>query len=367
MKKIKLAMVINDLNINGISTVVMNYCEMLNSRAFDISVISGLPVDSSYYLRCEHAGIKIIELPPRKSSPKAYYKALWGALSEQYDIVHVHGNSATISIELLIAKLRGIKIRIAHCHNSTCNNKKAHKLLLPLFNSVYTHGFACSNLAGRWLFGDKKFYVIPNGFDTEKFRFLDIDRNETRDALGLVDKYVIGHIGRFNNQKNHPFLLEVFRRVAEQNSEAYLLLVGNGPEYYSIMQKIEEHPYKERIIVYGESLETEKLYAAMDVFAFPSKHEGLGIVLIEAQINGLPCIVSDVIPEDVVISDSIYFLPITVSDIAQWSDCIVNLCNRKQKRQDMYDCNIDKIKRFEIKEDVVYLESLYKGFFREKR
>src|SRR5699024_6911180 len=126
---------------------------------------------------------------------------------EKFDIVHVHGNSATMTAELFLAWLSKTHIRVAHSHNTTCSNLKIHNMLYPVFSLLYTSGFACSEAAGKWLFRDKMFTIIPNGFNTEKFIFNRKDRCVIREEQHIKGTdFVIGHIGRFNPQKNHEFL-----------------------------------------------------------------------------------------------------------------------------------------------------------------
>lgn len=367
MSKIKIAMIINDFNLNGISMVVLNYCMHMDLSRFDITILTGVPVASSNYRECRKLGIKVISLPSRKKNSISFYKALFKTLSKnKFDIVHVHGNSAMITIELIIAFLNNIKVRIAHCHNSTCSNMKMHKILLPVFNKVYTHGFACSSLAGKWLFGERKYYVIPNGFEVEKFQFNADMRKKVRKELNVEDKFLIGHIGRFNDQKNHPFLLKVFHRIAKKNPDAVLVLVGGGPDFEKIREIVNNHPYKDRIILYGETEHTEELYNAMDIFVFPSKYEGLGIVLLEAQISGLPCIASDVIPHDVVISDNIEFLPLGNENISLWSNFVLKYCGRVYDRKELFNKNKHLIERYDIVKNAEYLSNLYVEFFKRK-
>lgn len=325
MDKIRVAMIANYLVKNGISNVIMNYCINMDKSKIDITIIVGTPVDPFYKKLCEENNISVVELPSRKGDTMAYYMALFKILSyKRYDIVHVHGNSATITVELLIAKLKGIKGRVAHCHNSTCSNIKIHKMLLPVFNRLYTHGFACSSLAGDWLFGRGKYDILPNGFTTEKFVFNPVKRIEMRKQLGLDDKFVIGTVARFNDQKNHPYLLKIFEAVAREKEDAYLVLVGAGPNLERIKKMIAIHPYKDRIIYYGETNHVEWLYNAFDVFVLPTKFEGLGIVFIEAQINGLPVITSNMVPPEVNIGNRTRFLPLD-EDINRWKDAILNV------------------------------------------
>lgn len=363
-ERIKIAYIAKDMPINGISTVIMNYCRNIERNKFKITVFAGEPIDKAYENECESMGISIVRLSAKRGSPFNYYLKLWKCLTkEKFDIVHIHGNSATITIELMMAFLNGIKVRVAHCHNSTCTSKKAHKLLQPLFKRLYTHGFACSNLAGKWLFEECNFEVLPNGFVCEKFKFDEAIRNKVRSELSLEDKFVIGHVGMFNEQKNHPFILKVFERVAEIRPDAYLLLVGHGPDYDKIQDLIGAHPYKERIICYGNTTEVENLYNAMDVFLFPSKFEGLGIVLLEAQINGLYCVASDAVPKEVNICDAVEFVSLN-EDVLEWSNKIIEKEGRNERVADgAYD---DNIMRYDIKKCSKALENSYSCMIKGK-
>ena len=232
---------------------------------------------------------------------------------------------------------------------------KMHKLLLPFFNMLYKHGFACSTLAGRWLFGETNLHVLPNGFVTDKFRFDPEGRANTRKELGLDGKFVIGHIGRFNSQKNHRFLLKVFDEIALQRENAVLLLVGAGPDFDEINALIKEHPYNDRIIVYGETSDTAPMYAAMDVFAFPSLYEGLGIVMLEAQISGLPCVASDAVPTDAIITDKA--IRLSLGDASEWSRRILSMY--EDNRAEVYYKYYNEFQKFNIEKNALDLEKIY--------
>lgn len=352
-------MITNDLNNNGISSVVMNYCLNINHKSCHMSIICGNPVYSFYRELCFKFGIDLVELPERKKSAIRYYLSLFKELSpKKYDIAHIHGNSATITVELLIAKLRGIKVRIAHCHNSTCNNIWLHKMLLPLFKKLYTHGFACSSLAGDWLFGQGKYSVLPNGFNTDKFFYNEDKRREIRQELNLQGKFVIGTVARFNDQKNHPFLLKIFESVAAERADAYLLLVGGGPNLEMVKELIIKHPYRDRIIYYGETNRVEDLYNAFDVFVLPTKFEGFGIVFIEAQINGLPVVTSDRVPSEVNISNRTRFIALS-DDVKEWKDAILNA--EIIDRNNFFNKHRNEFSVYDIKNDANYLLECYEN------
>lgn len=365
MKVINVAMITNDLTLNGISSVIMNYSVHMDPQRVHVTIIAGDPIDEHYEKMCSTNGIGLVRLPKRKESSVKYYMALFRKLKKQkYDMVHVHGNSATISVELLIAWLKGIGVRIAHSHNCTCNSMRAHKLLLPLFNKLYTKGYACSSLAGEWLFGKGKFGVLPNGFQLTKFSFDEIKRDEIRCELGIENKYVIGTIARFNDQKNHPYLLRVFEEVAKEKEDAYLVLVGDGPNLEAVKRIIQVHPYKDRIIYYGETNHAEWLYDAFDVFVLPTKFEGLGIVFIEAQINGLHVVTTNTVPEEVNINHMASFLPLS-NDVGIWKDEILKL--HKHERDNCLRNHYSEFRLYEINENAQFLENEYSKLMESKK
>lgn len=354
---ISIAMIVGSLELNGISAVVINYCSNINLEKYAVKLLVGGKVDSVYRERCRKLGINIVKLPSRKKKTGAYCRALKKELTRgSFDIVHVHGNSATMAIELFIAKISGIKGRIAHCHNTTCEHKIMHILLKSIFNLLYTSGAACGKEAGEWLFGEKPFCVIPNGFNTEKFRFDKEKRILVRKELGITHQEVLGHVGKINFQKNQEFLLRIFERYASNHPNAVLLLVGDGPNYNIIKDLITKSLYRERIILYGETEMLDQMYMAMDVFVFPSKFEGLPIALLEAQMSGLPCVVSEVITQEGIISENVIRLSLD-EPFEKWIEAIER--TKQGDRESFYDKHLQKIKQYDITENVKILEKLY--------
>ena len=267
-KPIKIAMVANNLGLNGISTVIVNYCTHIDPNRFHIVLFVGEPVNPENKKKCLDAGAKFVLLPSKKKDPKAFFMALdRGLRGSNFDIFHVHGNGTVMSAELAVAKHNHIRHRIAHSHNTTSGHIKLHYLLRPVFDGLYTDAFACGEAAGHWLFQNKKFVVIPNGFDIEKFRFDTDIRSKVRRELGILDdEFVIGHIGGFNHQKNQKFLLNIFNGLARRNDKVRLLMVGQGSSFGEISQLVANSPFRDRIILYGESTHPEELYSAMDEF-----------------------------------------------------------------------------------------------------
>lgn len=359
MKKIKIAMVTKHFEATGISTVILNYCKALDKNKYDLSVISGVPIAQENKEECEKCGIDLISLPARHGEPLKHYFGLWKALKEKkYDIVHIHGSSSMMAIELIIAKLAGIKIRIAHCHSTSSSYMKIQNRLNPLLRRMNTKAIACGKMAGEWIFGKNQFEILPNAFHTEIFRYNCDDRRRIREELHIEKSFVIGHIGRFNEPKNQSYLLKVFKKVAEKREDAVLLLVGTGPDFERIQEVVKNHPHKDRIILYGETSNTSAMYSAMDIFVFPSRYEGLPVVLLEAQTSGLPCIASDRVTKEVDFGDIIWESIDQSPDV--WAGHILNL--RPVRDVDRYNYFLtkqEKRKEYDIDNTVNQLERIY--------
>ena len=211
-------------------------------------------------------------------------------------------------------------VRIAHSH-STSNPREWKKNLmknaLRPFSKVWaTDYFACSELAGRYLFGDKAFdkgevKIIRNAIDAEKFKFDPEARKKLRKEIRIADDdFVIGHIGRFVEQKNHRFLIDVFAEVKKKKKNAKLVLAGQGPLLEEIEQKVKDLGLEKDVFFLGQRSDTDKLYSVFDVFCLPSLYEGLPVVGVEAQANGVPCIFSDRITEEAAVKKNVALVDI---------------------------------------------------------
>nr|WP_308623740.1 glycosyltransferase family 1 protein [uncultured Eisenbergiella sp.] len=302
------------LCMNGITTVIYDYYSRFDCE-FEIHSITDGTDYREVIEKFNCQGIKIHYIPSRKNDT-GYY--LWSLIklikTEKFDLVHIHGNSATMSIELMAAKLGGCKIRIAHSHNSTCDHVLLNQLLKPLFHMLYTDAFACGNAAGQWLFGNRGFKIIKNGRDIKKFTFNQEHRVFYRQKLGLKDNSIaVGHIGNFNEQKNHIFLINVFNEIYKLNLESHLYLAGYGRCENSIRSLVDELGLKNNVHFMGTINNVPDLLQAMDIMLLPSLYEGLPLVVVEWQMAGLPCILSDSITTECVFTDLVRFLPLTDS------------------------------------------------------
>lgn len=365
-KPIRVAHIVGKMLGGGVESFLMNYYKNIDRTKIQFDFI--IDSDSAVVPRkeIESLGGRIIEIPPYQKIFK-YIKELKKVLkSNNYDIVHSHINTLSI-FPLYCAWSCKVPIRIAHSHSTTNRKewkKNMLKVILRPFSKVFANNyFACSEYAGRWLFGNKTFdegkvTIIHNAIDTEKFRYNEDIRNKVRKDLGIEDKFVIGHIGRFTKSKNHDFLIKVFNEVHKENKKSVLILVGDGSLHSEIEEKVKKMNLSDAVIFLGTREDVNELMQAMDVFAFPSLYEGLGIALIEAQYSGLRCICSDEVPEEAKISDLIKSC--SLNNINEWKNAIINQENIDRKKCSFEINNIN----YEIKREVIKLENKYLSMYK---
>lgn len=365
---IKVLVVAKDLQVQGISKVIMNYFHFLKDKDVEMDLAVGQPIEYIYKENIEKAGRKLYALPSKSTNSVEYYLELYKVMKmKKYNIVHVHGNSATITIELFLGLLAGIPVRIAHSHNSTCNHIIVHKTLKSIMRSLCTDRFACSELAGRWMFGNCSFQVIQNCFDTSIFIFDKKKRDSCRERLQIGDAYVIGHVGFFNKQKNQKFVIEIFREYLKKNSNSRLLLIGDGETKDNIQMYAKNLGIANKVIFFGVTNNVAELLSAMDCFVFPSLYEGLGIALIEAQINGLPCLLSDVIPDTTKIGNYYYKMSLQ-NKASDWADRLMLLKRLSINREAFYFENINTIQNYDCSKVAEKLYDIYsKAYSRTKK
>ena len=325
---IRVAQIIGKAINGGTEAFAMNYYTHIDRSKvqFDFFVESTSKIIDRELI--ESLGGRVVIIPSYKN-PFNYIKILTKLFKDgNYDIVHSNMNALSV-FTLRAAKKAGVPIRIAHSH-STSNKKEWKKtiiknLLKPLSKIYATHYFACSELAGRWLFGNKTFdkgqvKVINNAIELDRFKFDEDLRKSTRRELGIEDDVVIGNIGRFCEQKNHNFLIDVFNEYQKIVPLSKLLLVGNGGLENQIREKVDKLGLTDKVIFAGVHKNSEKFYNAMDCFVLPSLYEGLGMVAVEAQVSGLPCVISDHVPNDVKINDNVYQLKL--NNVKDWSNML---------------------------------------------
>ena len=350
---IRVAHVVGKWIGGGVESVLMNYFRHIDRTKIQFDFLCDFDSTNIPYEEIESLGGKVILIPPYQKVFR-YQKELIRIFKEnKYKIVHSHINTMSI-FPLRAAKRAGVPVRIAHSHSTTNKRewkKNLLKQVLRPFSKVYaTDYMCCSELAGRWLFGDKEYdkgnvYLLNNAIDLNKFKYDEGIRERKRKELNIPeDTLVIGHVGRFVEQKNHRFLIDIFNEVHKENSNSLLLLAGQGPLMDEMKEKVKRLDLEENVRFLGQRNDINELYQAFDVFLFPSLYEGLGMVLIEAQCSNLLCVASTEVPNIVKKNDNVLFLKLS-NNINNWKNKILeNNFIRENKINNLSEYNVAKKK-----------------------
>lgn len=311
---------------DGLTEVLIRTAEVI-SNTYQVDFALGESAEKEILNRIEGIG-KVYELISRKKRLIQYIRELQTLVEDgQYEIIHIHGNSSTMAFDLTAC--RKAAIRITHCHNQARQPVLKSLIFGTTMNRLATHPVACSQSAGEALY-TKPFTVIRNGIDTERFQFSEETRRQTREKLGLADAYIIGHIGRFTEQKNHKRLIHIFEHALRKRKDAVLLLCGSGETEEEIRTLVKERNLERKVRFAGVVSEPQDYLMAMDILVLPSLFEGLPLVGVEAQATGLPCVFADTITEEAAILPEVEFLSLDETD-ERWAEVICK--NRKNHRE----------------------------------
>lgn len=345
---------------DGITNSLFDYYSAMDRSGMEIGIVSARGTDLEMKKHFEAIGCKVYLLENRDSTPLRYFMQLMKIIMrERYDIMHAHGNSATLAIETTAAFLAGCKVRIVHSRNTFCEHTKADKLLRWLMYLTYTDGFACGEKAGEWLFGNRKFTVINNGKNIDRFLFRPEVRKSYRDRLGVADDMIVlGHVGLFHRQKNHPFLIRIFEEICRESNHYRLVLIGEGEEKTAIENLVKEKGLSDKVFFLGKRDDVDRIIQALDIMVFPSLFEGMPNVVLEWQIAGLPVLLSDSITRECSITDNISYLPLEKGPTF-WADRIMN--TPLEDRASTRDIIKSKFKKagFDITENAGKLRKMY--------
>lgn len=348
----------------GVEAVIMNYYRNIDRSKVQFDFICDEDSTNIPYDEIKNLGGRVIICPPYQKIFE--YERFLIDLFKKNNYKIVHSNINTLSIfPLRAAKKAGVPIRIAHSH-STTNKKEWKKNLMkqalrPFSKKYATDYFACSELAGRWLFGDKTFEqgkvtIINNAIDLDKFKYDEKIRKEKRKELNIKDNtLVVGHIGRFVAQKNHTFLIDVFSELHKKEKNSILLLIGQGPLMGEIKQKVETLGISDSVKFLGQRDDVNELYQVFDVFLLPSLYEGLPVVGVEAQATGNLCILSNSMTQEAKVLDTTRFISLNRT-YNEWSDIILRNIVKFNKKN-----TSDEISKngFNIKEEAQKIVNFY--------
>ena len=356
---IRVLHIVTTMNRGGLETMIMNYYRHIDRSKVQFDFLVHRDFEADYDREILDLGGKIYRISRLNPFSFKYHKELNDFFKNhpKYKIVHVHQDCMS-SIALKAAMKNNVPIRIAHSHNA--NQDKNIKYMIKRFymRSIPRYAtdlFACGEDAGNWMFKGKSFKILNNAIDSDLFKFnIDI-RDEIRNDLNLNNKFVVGHVGRFDLQKNHSFLIDIFYEIQKIRTDSILLLIGNGDGKLTIKEKVRKLNIEDKVIFMGVRNDVNNLMQAMDAFVFPSLYEGLPVTLIEAQASGLPIIKSDNVSDQCILTDNVVSISLDKS-ANSWAKEILNFVNSFDRK----DTGLEIINNgYDISSNAKWLENYY--------
>lgn len=339
----RLLCIISCMNTGGAETFLMKMFRNIDRKQYmmDFCVVSK---ENYYEEEIKQLGGKIFYIPLKSKQPVKSFNAIRKIVKKNnYNYVIRVNEHSLSTLDLFAAKLGGAKVLAMRSSNASSGSKMSvflHKMFIFLPKIIPNVKFAPSKLAAEYTFGkncieNNKAMLLNNGLDTKQFTYSINKRCKIRNQLGIEDKIVIGHIGRFNTQKNHEFLIDIFNEFHKRNSNSILVLVGNGSLEEKIRDKVKKLGLANDILFLGVRKDISELLCTFDLFLFPSFYEGMPNTVIEAQTTGLPCLISDSITEEAKVTDIVTFA--SLNDTAtKWSDECLNILNKKYLSREEY-------------------------------
>lgn len=355
-------------NPGGIETFIMNYYRNIDRTQLQFDFIYNSE-KVAYQNEIEMLGGRLWYICARSANIDQYYKDIKTFFSDhasEYKAIWINMCNLSNIDYLKFAQKYRIPVRIIHSHNS--KNMEGflrgvlHRVNRHVIHKYATNYWACSDVAGKWFYNkkvmqDKYYRVIHNAINIKQFAYNQQKRDSLRRDLGIENKLVIGNVGRFHFQKNHEFLIRIFAEIYKRNKQSVLLLVGQGELEADIREQVRRLHLEENVSFLGLRNDVSDLMSAMDVFLFPSAFEGLGIVAIEAQASGLPCIVSTEVPQDAKVTDRIKFIPLSLP-AEEWAKEVLT-CDSLQN-SDRLEVNQKLLNSdFNIEKEAKFIQSFF--------
>lgn len=358
---IRVLHILQRMEAGGTQALLMNIYRKIDRTKVQFDFLVVYKEKQFYDDEIEKMGGHVYKLSFREdlNLPK-FQKDLAGFFAQHHEYKIVHCHAYTIGYFCLkAAKKAGIPVRIAHSHS----NAAVHDVKLPLklimqklFTVYSTDLFACSEEAGKFAFKGKKFGIVQNAIDSQKFIADANIREKIRKALRVESKFVVGHVGRMQPEKNHDFLIDVFAEIKKKKPDAELILVGTGPLEEKVKSKVAEKGLSDCVHFLGNRKDMNRIYQAMDVFVFPSLFEGLGIVAIEAQAAGVPIVCSEGLPPETDITP-IYRKLLLSDGEEKWANAALEMAQNPSAHTNMQKYVIDA--GFDMDATAKYIEGFY--------
>lgn len=318
--------ILSCMNAGGAETFLMKIYRNIDRTKYQMDFCVNIFEEGFYDKEITEMGGRIFHIPAKSDNLKEFKRQLTSIIKDEHyeSVLRITSNTMGF-LDLKVAKKAGAKVCAARSSNSNdpagIKAKIAHRLGRILYGKYVDVKIAPSDLAAIYTFGDRAYKngevkILHNALDLNIYKYDSEGRNKIREEFGIGEKYVIGHVGRFEKQKNHQFLIRVFKEVKKRNHKAVLLLVGEGPEKQNIMSQVKSMGLSNSVIFAGIRKDIPAILSAMDVFAFPSLYEGMPNTVIEAQACGLDCVVSDSITRTVNITGKVLFK--SIKYINEW-------------------------------------------------
>ncbi len=332
MRTIRVLMVLPNLRVsNGVTNFAMNFFRGVDHQVIQIDFATLSHRDSPYLKEVMDNGAKVIVLPSIIRHPIKHIKKCKEIINTgNYSVIHV--NTLNQAIPILLSAKNHVKVRILHSHSTklgeTRLKERINRVFLPALKKLTNFYAACSSNAGKALFGEKKFTVIPNVIDTNNFKYSEEKSIKIREREKVSGLKVVGSVGRLAEPKNPYFALEVAKRMFAQRNDIVYWWIGSGPLDASIKQYIEKANLMDKIKLFGSRDDITELFQAMDAFFLPSLFEGFGLACLEAQAAGLPCIVSCAFPSEVNITGNVQFISLDQT-VDTWTEAVISSLDKK--------------------------------------
>ena len=368
MKKGRILNILPEIDGGGVGAVVYNYVKAMPLNDFEVDLI--VFDTGSKQLWSEeliNLGIRIYYITPRTVNIKKHFKEVNKIIKNgKYDIVHAH-MSEWASVYCYIALINDVRIRIGHSHIAGSLYSAKKRVVLKVINQIFkkscNYYFSCGKNAGEYLWGlrainENKVYIMNNAVSKERFGFNEEIRNKLKYKNNLENKLVFGSVGRFNEQKNHMFLIEVFKRINEIIPNSRLILIGDGELKEKIIEKIKKENLEEKVSMVGKRKDVNEWLNVFDLLLLPSLYEGLPVIGIESQMNGLPLLVSEGVTQEINILDTSYRLSLD-DNIEKWAAKSIELAGLNTNRVEAQ--KIMKKRGYDIDEEASKLAQFYKS------
>lgn len=355
---IRILQVVTYMGRGGLETMLMNYYRNIDRSKVQFDFLTHRSEKADYDDEIEALGGKIYHLPRLNPFSRGYLSALDRFFKEhrEYQVVHCHQDCLS-GVVLKVAKANGVKFTIAHSHNANQDKNLKYLVKIVAKRNITKYAdklFACGQEAGQWMFNTDDFEVLNNAIDTDRYTYDEEKSKDIRKSLGVEGKFVVGHVGRFNPQKNHEFLIDIFDEVQKIEPDSVLMLVGDGDLRGNIENKVKALGIEDKVKFMGIRSDVNDLMQAMDVFLFPSLYEGLPVTMVEAQASGLKCIISDKVPTECALTDNVQVVKLEDSPKI-WANQVLEYKNyeRRNTKQDIEKAN------FDIKANAKWLQEFY--------